>query len=179
MMGMKLWCSAGWIASAAILVLATCGGRAALEPVDQVSSGGHAAGGHATTSTGTGGTGAGGTTTTSPTTTTPPTTTTWPTTTTTITGSCDGSGDCQTCFDCASQDACAQQTDACTSSNSCLTFADCMGACSNADPWVCYSQCSQNNPTGAQLFSDLIWCAVCGQCPNDCADMANSWCYYD
>jgi hypothetical protein len=177
MKGMTTWFGAGWIASAAILVLATCGGRAALEPVEQLASGGHGAGGHTTTSTGTGATGAGGTTTTS--TTNSWSTNSWTTSswTTSTTGTCDGAGDCQTCADCATSGPCVAQMDACMGNDACIAFFDCMDVCTNPDPWTCYSQCSQSNPTGAQLYSDLLWCAVCGQCTSDCSAMASWWCY--
>lgn len=86
---------------------------------------------------------------------------------------CDDIGFCQGndadgCVDCAVAGACEEITNACVSSPECEQFNNCIfGDCGGAFE-ECYKQCATQFPDGEALFSKLIVCVVCIECPNSC-----------
>lgn len=158
----------GVTSSAAVVSLMGCGGAVIW---DGSGDGGGGAGGSGTTSSST--TITGTTTTVTGTTITGTTTTFTTTSSSTITtnpSECDNSGDCgdgQTgCLGCAVQGPCAASYDACVSTTECIDYANCAGPCGNDQG--CQQKCLNDFPMGAQLYNDLVICAFCNACPNDC-----------
>jgi len=149
--------------------LAACLGRAALEPIgppEDSATGGSAGSGASTGAHG----GTGGTSTTS--------TSSTITTSTTTTQYCDNTGDCQQCTDCAVYGPCEPELYDCYNSNECMEYMDCLETCPG-DPGQCMNMCGQSNPLGAQLYYELLYCAICVHCPSDCWEYANQFCFWD
>ena len=159
---MKSWAVCTFIVSAVALV--ACGSSSD----GAGGSGGN--GGSATTSTGT------GTTTVTSTGTGTTTTTTTGTGTGGGAGSCDNTGTCQDadqdatndCISCALVGACSDQYNACTGDQDCVALNTCFNGCGDNDQ-TCLTSCAQQHPTGFQLYNAMLICAICEQCPNDCA----------
>lgn len=82
---------------------------------------------------------------------------------------CDNSGDCGDgevgCLGCAVQGPCADVYNACISDSTCSDYANCAGECGSPS---CQQKCAEEFPQGMQLYENLIVCAVCKACPNDC-----------
>jgi hypothetical protein len=106
---------------------------------------------------------------------------------------CDGTGVCQDadedpfndCVSCALADACSGQLQACGAEPDCCTpqadgscgadsFVGCINLC-DAQDQACFDNCLQTHPTGAQVYNELVFCAICDNCYNDC-DGASSGC---
>jgi hypothetical protein len=180
---MWLWIRVVFATLSVGLVLAVgCGGNVI---VDGASGGGGGAGGdggipgagtfpqsssNSSVSTGT------NTTSTGPTTTSTSTNVTSSVTTSSVStgpGTCDGSGECggfdSGCVGCAVLGPCEAQNDACTSSMECVGLFDCFNQCSDEQ---CYQDCVDENPDGAQLYNELVFCLICEACFDDCEGAA-------
>jgi len=81
-------------------------------------------------------------------------------------GKCDGSGACSSCVQCASQSACAAEADKCMQTPDCAQIAECVASCGAQD---CIDKCVLSFPNGSPELDALAQCAVCDQCPVDCA----------
>ena len=153
-------------------MVASCGGRAALEAVElaggsESSTSTNDASSTAMTNTtmsagGNGGNGGGG-----PMTATQQSSTNQTATTMTVGPPiCDMTGDCQFCAECAQQGPCIGPLDACINNQLCIDFLSCLEPCMGSPG--CFQMCAQANPDGAQLYLEAIQCIVCEQCPSDC-----------
>jgi hypothetical protein len=79
------------------------------------------------------------------------------------------------CIGCALNGPCRGELDNCTSSKACVSFLDCLGACSEGDG-ACADACGAKEPMGLKLYTAMIACSVCMQCPNACFAMAAKSC---
>lgn len=113
------------------------------------------------------------------------------TTSTTMGGQCDNKGTCQDmdndptndCAGCAFAGPCLSKEQACEMDKDCCnamgtmcdpnSFVACLNACAANDS-ACVKKCQTDHPTGAMLYSDLIVCVVCDNCPTDCAMYAGN-----
>jgi hypothetical protein len=83
---------------------------------------------------------------------------------------CDDGGLCTSCIACALHGACEALAEACSADEACASFADCISYCVDE---ICLGDCVDADPQGAELFQEAAECAVCQQCPQDCADIAD------
>jgi len=82
-------------------------------------------------------------------------------------GGCDNTGDCNNCFSCAMGGPCAGAMAMCQNTQDCLDFMDCISPCQPTD-MACASACINAHATGYKLYTDVLVCAVCQNCYNDC-----------
>lgn len=169
----------GAVVSVAMAVFAGCGGNVILDN-GTGGSGGSGGGSGGATSTTTPTTTTTSISTTSITTTTTSVSTTSITTTTTATGpsTCDNSGNCgdiqSGCVGCAVAGNCAQAYTDCTDTSECIDYVNCVSNCPNPDA-MCQQACQMQYPMGESLYTALVVCVICVECPNDC-QAANSGC---
>ncbi|MBI4702923.1 MAG: hypothetical protein HY744_17540 [Deltaproteobacteria bacterium] len=149
------------------LLLGSCFGRSSLRLPRDEAVGGQGAGGASTSSSGTSASSSGTSTSAS----------------SSGTSQCDGQGACDPCVQCAIDGPCSAQLETCMNSNACAELMQCMDGCydpGNPASWdACAQKCGAGNPLGAQQYYDLILCAICWQCPQDCAQDTGWLCYYD
>jgi hypothetical protein len=69
------------------------------------------------------------------------------------------------CDQCAKA-KCCKEIDACDKSNACKVLADCIADC-DADDFACVLTCQGANPSGAQLLTEIGYCAQ-AQCKTEC-----------
>ncbi|KYF52093.1 hypothetical protein BE08_25515 [Sorangium cellulosum] len=83
---------------------------------------------------------------------------------------CDGSGVCgeggDGCISCALDGNCADELRACTDSASCINYVSCFRTCGSA---AACAACREADPDGAALYEAALSCAICDECPIDCA----------
>jgi hypothetical protein len=106
---------------------------------------------------------------------------------------CDQSGLCggtaTGCLGCALDGPCLSWLTKCTSEPECTDLLACLSKCSpdagmsdagmsdaGMSDTPCEDACSKKFPNGAVLYTAMLGCAVCTQCPKDCASMATSIC---
>jgi hypothetical protein len=77
------------------------------------------------------------------------------------------------CLACALAGSCSDEYDTCASNEDCIAFVTCIAP--TACDQVCVDQCATDHPTGETLYNDLVYCAICEECPIDC-DGAQSGC---
>lgn len=86
---------------------------------------------------------------------------------------CDGTGNCGDssvgCLGCAIEGPCADLYNTCASNQECIDFSTCLGGCQQPPDPGCLGTCMMQYPAGGDLYLKLIDCAVCQQCPGDCA----------
>jgi hypothetical protein len=91
---------------------------------------------------------------------------------------CDASGVCGdgtepgTCITCALEGDCLDELEACQSVQDCYEYSMCINACVDQ---ACYDICAMQFPLGADIYDDLVYCAVCEECYVSC-DGAGSGC---
>jgi hypothetical protein len=78
---------------------------------------------------------------------------------------CGDATDLTTCLGCAIAGDCADETAACQGSQECIDFVTCNDPCADQ---ACTDACIAMYPNGATLYNDLVFCAVCEQCPVSC-----------
>lgn len=148
--------------AAAAALISACGGNVIVDPEGSGGSGG------APTTTTTG----------------PTTSTVTPTTSTsTSTGpsGCDSGnpsvencGDSTSgCIQCALEGACIDEFTMCANSQQCIEYVTCIDPCPDTS---CTDSCAMSFPSGAQIYNDLVSCAICQECFIDC-DGANAGCF--
>jgi hypothetical protein len=175
-----------WVACGAMLVVGFvtaavgCGGKVLVDG-DGGSGGTGGTGGDAqsSSSTFTSAVTTGPTSVTSSVTTGPTTTSVTASVTTGPTPFCDDTGNCGGdgsggCIDCAIGDGgpCLPAYDTCLNADACLTYIECVQNCFDDE---CFQKCAEAYPDGAQLYQELVICAVCEACYNDC-DGGNAGC---
>jgi len=69
------------------------------------------------------------------------------------------------CLGCAVMGDCADEADLCAADQECVDFITCIDPCLDQ---ACFDACSAMYPTGFTLYNDLVFCAVCEQCPVSC-----------
>lgn len=74
--------------------------------------------------------------------------------------------ECNSCAEQAQFEDCEIQTNACGSSDACFAYGDCIFQCSNNQG--CCNACAAENPEGAKLYTDIVYCLVCQACPMEC-----------
>lgn len=79
------------------------------------------------------------------------------------------------CIGCALNGPCHGEFDNCTSNSLCVSFLNCLGACPKDDD-ACADACGTNEPKGLKLYTAMIECSVCMQCPHACFAMAEKSC---
>jgi hypothetical protein len=83
---------------------------------------------------------------------------------------CDDGGLCTSCIACALHGACEALAEACSADETCASFADCISYCIDE---ICLDDCVDAEPQGADQFQEAAECAVCQECPQDCAGIAD------
>ncbi|WP_437736624.1 MXAN_6577-like cysteine-rich protein [Sorangium sp. So ce1335] len=83
---------------------------------------------------------------------------------------CDGRGVCgdstEGCVACAFEGNCADELRACTDSEACLEYVSCIRTCR---PGAECDACRTGDPESAAIFDAALTCALCNECPLDCA----------
>ncbi|MGK3995324.1 MXAN_6577-like cysteine-rich protein [Sorangium sp. So ce1024] len=84
---------------------------------------------------------------------------------------CDGQGVCgetagNGCIACAFAGNCADELRACTDSESCINYVSCIRTCGST---AACGACRTADPEGAALYDAALACAICTECPIDCA----------
>lgn len=79
---------------------------------------------------------------------------------------------CDNCTSCSLGSFCAFQWNAFQSSADAQEFIDCAENCNGP---MCLDQCQSQHPMGAQIYFQLVECAYCQACPNNCG--ADSGCF--
>jgi hypothetical protein len=148
-----------------LIIVAACGGRAALEAFELGE--GEGGSNNASSSSGMGGDATSSTSQTSNTSNT--STTSVATSSSSGMGICDNSGDCQNCVQCAFASACEAVWNDCFNSQPCVEMSNCVDQCGMGPG--CFQQCAQGNMTGAIPYIESVQCLLCDECPNDCEPM--------
>jgi hypothetical protein len=101
---------------------------------------------------------------------------------------CDQSGVCGAtasgCIGCALDGPCSSWLTKCTSDPECTGLLDCLSKCTpdggmsdgGMSDTPCKDACSTKFPNGASVYTSMLNCAVCSECPKACASMAASMC---
>ncbi len=150
-----------------LIIVAACGGRAALEAFELGEDDG--SGNNGSSSSGMGGNATTSSSQQSSSNTSNSATTSVVTSSSSGTGVCDNSGDCQTCVQCAFANPCEDIWNDCFNSQPCVEMLNCVDQCGMA--MGCFQQCAQGNMTGALEYLEALQCLLCDECPNDCVPM--------
>lgn len=100
------------------------------------------------------------------------------------TGLCGGTA--TGCLGCALEGPCSAWLVKCTGDTECTDLLACLNKCSPdagmsdagmSDAGMsCEDACSKKFPNGAVLYTSMLGCAVCSQCPTDCVSMSKPLC---
>jgi len=101
------------------------------------------------------------------------TTSTTSATTTTSSDGCDNRGSCDACANCAITVDCSAQWDGCMANTDCSAFMDCLSGCADD---TCANDCATTYPAGMDLYMQMVTCAMCQACPNDCQSEGQGLC---
>lgn len=106
-----------------------------------------------------------------------PTTTTGTGTTTTSSGGCDDgtpstidSQLCSDCIDCSLGGNCSDELAAFQGDPDAQAFITCIDPCADD---ACFDACINQYPSAAQAYLDVLSCAICVECPNNCDAATN------
>jgi hypothetical protein len=88
-------------------------------------------------------------------------------------GTCGASPSCDACTSCAMAGACAMSADACAKDPKCGEFDTCYRGCSEQ---ACVTSCADANPDGAAVWSTVMSCLYCDECPMLCEEQTSAFC---
>jgi hypothetical protein len=78
---------------------------------------------------------------------------------------CGDAADPASCLGCALGGDCADELATCQGDQECIDFVTCIDPCADQ---ACFDACVTMYPNGATLYNDLVFCAICEQCPISC-----------